>query len=516
MFTGKDLIERQIKKNAFIPLFFIITTVPFLSYIATNKGQPGFDYLVYLKSAVIVLSAFTVSSILVSILCTKLFKLRLSGVMLAIATMFYLSFTYRAYADALAEVSGYRLIFVVGVCVSGLFSYMMAQRQVFLNGLGVFAVTVILIPLISIFNHVFFSSTEASLDTYNVQLNNELSENAPIGPPNLYYIIPDAYGSEESLLKYADINISEFTDNLRKRGLFIADKSRAPYNMTYLSIASILHLEYFLDETSESYDRSSAKNIYPRMMRLGTAPVAVQQFRALGYNFLHFGNSWGPCYPVHVECPMPSRSGISYEMLGLLYSTPFRAVASRLSYRLGYEGLLGTEALKGLNLFLIENGLPETPTVFFVHNMAPHPPYNYQSDCSHRSTYQLDFTAWEDEAKPLYEANLDCVNSRLISLIDKIDSVDPDAMIIIAADHGTAFTGSDSYDERSSTLAAARVPEHCGTALTREVNSINLMRIAIACASSVPPDLLDNITYFGTYNSDDRRVGTVWRMPTEN
>ena len=73
-------------------LFFLIMLFPFLSYLATNIGDPSFNYLVYLKSTAIVISALTVCVFLVSLFGSKLFKLRFTGMMLAFATMFYLSF----------------------------------------------------------------------------------------------------------------------------------------------------------------------------------------------------------------------------------------------------------------------------------------------------------------------------------------------------------------------------------------------------------------------------------------
>ena len=492
-------------------IFLAILIFPLLSYLSINISEPGFSSTAYLIDAlsliILAVTAFGAGSYLLA----KLFRLRVAAIMLAAAVMFAMLFTYEEFESFFSRRTSiwiYFPTFFGGIALVGVAVYLISTRRELLNLLGIFATTVIIIPIINISLQFIGNGPQtAPVDDSALSGSIQTVKLANSERPNLYFIIPDAYGGDLALDRFVSIRNSDFYDALEARGFFVADDSRSPYNMTYLSIAAILRLDYPVVETSLPY-RLSRQDFYPRMMNHPIAPAAVRKFQSIGYEFNLFGNNWGRCNAKHVICPVQGERPLySYELSGLLRATPFKAVARKLLRE------SPTEAIKNLTLHLRDKGLSNSPSVFFAHNLAPHPPYYLESDCSVRDDYEEDLVVWSDRAKPLYEANLRCVNKQLLTLIDLIDEMDPGAMVIIAADHGTAFAGSQVAEERAAVLTAARLPERCDDSLTPDINAVNLMRISLSCAASEPPTLVENLTYFGTYETEGPTAGKVRLVP---
>jgi hypothetical protein len=74
------------------------------------------------------------------------------------------------------------------------------------------------------------------IDTRQQKINNNL--------PDIYYIILDAYTSNQSLKDYWDYNNDEFTDFLTGKGFYIAANSKTNYNLTLYSVSSSLNMSY--------------------------------------------------------------------------------------------------------------------------------------------------------------------------------------------------------------------------------------------------------------------------------
>lgn len=74
--------------------------------------------------------------------------------------------------------------------------------------------------------------------------------------PDIYYIIPDRYGSENSLQKNFQFDNSEFIDYLMDKGFYVARDSHSNYSRTFASLASSLNMEYInylTDELGEDF-----------------------------------------------------------------------------------------------------------------------------------------------------------------------------------------------------------------------------------------------------------------------
>ena len=79
---------------------------------------------------------------------------------------------------------------------------------------------------------------------------------------------------------------------------------------------------------------------------------------------------------------------------------------------------------------------------FFIHNLAPHAPYEFnpivqkENFLNNVSTSLNDKTYSLEVQKSLYLDNIKCTNQILSKIINKIINEDPNAMILLSSDHG--------------------------------------------------------------------------------
>jgi hypothetical protein len=502
----------------------LLVIFPFISYWNVNKHESAFDLLVYIKESLIIYASvilflFLFVAVLSKGLSYFLPKLPAISEKIALASgiSFIFLFTFSLVHDPLIYVFGrFESSWPIGfsLLLFSVFtlSLLLAKYEKFRDLTTLVSIFIVLLPSLQIGYYLVFSQTsyvEAKLDQKAViEPKSEINLKG-LDRPNVYYVVVDAYGGADALRRFVDLDIGEFLDAVRERDMFLADSAKSPYNLTFLTLAAILTANYPIDEFSQVY--TNRRGFYPGLMVRDSSPPTVAHFDKLGYAFNVFGNRWGRCQSRHVVCPPTHSPGyLSYEIHGLLSATPFAWYQSR--YGLGFIDPMPSkeiDAIGNLMDYLQRIGRPESPAVFFVHHLSPHPPYMFKSDCSIRESYSFDFDGWSEEEKPLYAANTRCTNNKILSLLDWIDINDPKSMVVITGDHGTAFSKSDSTAERASTLTLARFPSWCQQGLSQSVNSVNLMRIAMACAAGKEPELLENKTYFGTYKMTGERAGRV-------
>jgi hypothetical protein len=99
--------------------------------------------------------------------------------------------------------------------------------------------------------------------------------------PDIYYIILDGYGREDTLQEYLHFDNSQFIDFLESRGFDVADRSQANYNHTIYSISSSLNMNY-IAPTSQPVNLTA-------FMESAISENWVRSFlTGLGYQFITF------------------------------------------------------------------------------------------------------------------------------------------------------------------------------------------------------------------------------------
>jgi len=163
---------------------------------------------------------------------------------------------------------------------------------------------------------------------------------------------------------------------------------------------------------------------------------------------------------------------------------------------------------------------------FFIHNLAPHAPYEFNPDCSKKenflnniSTFLNDKTYSLEVQKSLYLDNIKCTNKILSKIINKIIDEDPNAMILLSSDHGARLgknylleKKNNSVDYRNinqetfisifNSFSAIYLPEKCNIYYKKINSLVNQSRILLSCLLDKKIKFLKNEFYLIIENKE--------------
>jgi hypothetical protein len=161
----------------------------------------------------------------------------------------------------------------------------------------------------------------------------------------------------------------------------------------------------------------------------------------------------------------------------------------------GYAFTVGSQHTMN---WLLENGArlstDDRPNFVFAHVMAPHPPFFLDPSCE--TSYSRDrsgvlFSRRADDVETRRQAYLEqtmCLNDFMVALSDRLD---PSAVVVFVADHGTdqrnqlardpASWSHEDLIERFNIFLAVRAEPDCS--IGDQVVSPNILRRMLSCMS---------------------------------
>ena len=148
----------------------------------------------------------------------------------------------------------YGTLFVLLGIVLVLGIFLITRTKKSLGALTLFLNTTALLLLIyTSFSIAIYSLYETKKDQATT-IHSQLS-NANL--PDIYHIILDGYGRQDTLEVYYDFDNESFISNLQEIGFFVASNSHSNYAQTYPSLSSVLNQEYIDIEQLELSDTST-------------------------------------------------------------------------------------------------------------------------------------------------------------------------------------------------------------------------------------------------------------------
>jgi hypothetical protein len=357
---------------------------------------------------------------------------------------------------------------------------------------------------------------------------------APAGrPPDVYYIILDAYGRADMLQTIHGYDNSAFIQSLEERGFVVAAESRANYARTLLSLASSLNMQY-LDALSAQMGESPLWWPIKDTLQHSQIRVLLEQE---GYRTVFVASGWDLT---------DFRDGDYYLKPQPLMLNGFPAAF------FGWTNLSVLKAIPGMGMLLPSDDfhralvlygfdvLPSTaslpgPKFVFAHILAPHPPYVFDSqgkpvdhdypipgiDTPGYSEYSLQY-------RRDYLEQLTFVNRKTLEMIDGILAASPTPpVIIIQGDHGPAvFIDYDDPSkaclyERYSILNAYHLPGVAPASVPADITPVNSFRLVLNQYFGTHLDYLTNLSYYSstaqTYRFRDVTdwVSTPCELPAE-
>ncbi|MFC2026004.1 hypothetical protein ACFLUC_02290 [Chloroflexota bacterium] len=370
--------------------------------------------------------------------------------------------------------------------------------------LNVIAITAVVIPIIQISTYGVsnFSSglsTPANYGTQNVLSlrPNELS-------PDIYYVILDAYARDDTLLEDFKLDNSQFLTQLEDIGFFVGYCSQSNYAQTALSLATSLNLNY-LEALGDQYTPGSTTRVGIR--ELIQDSKVRNLLENLGYLVVSFETGFKITQWEDADIYKSPRKGIQgdsqffggindFEVL-LLRNSLVRIVidGSVLLPQFLQPDLDNPKRVHHERVHYVIDQLGQLPDIpgpkfVFAHLVIPHGPFVFEANG--------DFVEYDKLYHPGYKDQITFINHQLAPILQEIiRNSDPKPIIILQADHGAVRSAPD---KRMHILNAYFLPGDGEELVYEGISPVNTFRIIFNRYFGGNYDLLEDVSYFSTYN----------------
>lgn len=321
--------------------------------------------------------------------------------------------------------------------------------------------------------------------------------------PNVYVFVLDGFGRPDVLTEQFgargfDIDLSESVDELETLGFVQDADGSANYVQSILSIPSALNgtLHHLPDAPLSGFE----------IWRTGRPAVQgdnllVNSLRAAGYEYWHSGSViWDAtaCAPSIADRCLGLDTADQETISALWSNTPLRQHVGLVPF----EDFSDPESTVDSILEARAQRTNDDPYVVFSHIVSPHQPYRFEQDCQLRNRTGTGTTLDNGslpEHRPLFVNQVHCLGDQLEEAMAELVEADPDALILLQADHGTAFEiNHDTLDwtdtairERLAIFRMTRVPDVCRRSEPEAQSLVNTPQLILSCLSGEEPEWIE-------------------------
>lgn len=394
-----------------------------------------------------------------------------------------------------------------------------------------FSIFLLVFPLYKIGNY-YLSSNGGKTGPQRTSQDAALaSQNAT--KPDIYYIILDGYGREDTLREFYQFDNSEFVNELSRLGFYVAPEATSNYPQTLLSLGSSLNLQY-LDDDLLKLDPSSndRRELQDRVLHSHIRQIVKES----GYTFVAFDTGHVTSVEdadIYYKYRGSQNEGKSFFIsMNSFESLLFEQTIVRPLIDLG---VINSKYLKdaleapyirhrGRVLFEFEKlaQIPKMDGNYFVfaHIISPHPPFVFGRNgelISHTTAYTLGDTA-ENAAGTRhgtraeyiqgYTDQMTYINSLVLRTVKTIlsESKTP-PVIIIQGDHGPgayldwSSKGKTNLRDRFSILNAYYLAGRKSSLLYPSISPVNTFRVILDEFFGMNMELLPDRNFFALWQS---------------
>jgi len=295
-------------------------------------------------------------------------------------------------------------------------------------------------------------------------------------PPDIYYIVLDAYTRSDVLEQEFGIDNTTFLEDLRQLGFYIAECAQSNYSRTTHSVSSTFNMEFVQTLESGIAPDEDPSWLLPYMKH----SVVRQQLEELGYKTIVFKNPW--------ERYLWDDAAIVYRSSGTGLLSPFEYLLLRTTLARVYLDVREAEIRQLSNYTYYEDTLyalkqlPKVPDIpgpkfVFVHLVIPHSPFVFgpngeKIDVPYDADAGNIYT--EEDYKRGYGDAVSYINTRMLEIIPQlIRASKSPPIIVLAGDHGTPWGG---YQNEVKILAAFFTPGS-QSPFYKTITPVNIFRI---------------------------------------
>jgi hypothetical protein len=341
-------------------------------------------------------------------------------------------------------------------------------------------------------------------------------------PPNIYYLLVDAYTRSDTLRDYFGYDNSDFLDYLQDTGFKVSDKSVANYNLTGLAVSSLLNMEYMGDENGfTKYAPNGMQSLFNEKIYNNRVAGVLSE---LGYRVVTLRSSgkyviMGNAENLTLDSDWFEISEFESALLGttLLPRILERIVKDVFSSRDRVEFVLDEITRRAAD--------PE-PTFMVAHIFAPHQPFIFDRDGGDSDWPRWQFGKPENFSKDVYgyADQVHYLNGILRDVIDEIlAKSETPPIIIVQGDHGLRLSWWEvqQLDEQTqldniclrdlfTNLSAVYLPdEEYRIAIYDSMSPVNTFRLVFDSYFGSDLGMLEDRSFFTNLKAEELTMSFI-------
>ena len=322
-----------------------------------------------------------------------------------------------------------------------------------------------------------------------------------IETPNVYLFILDGFGRPDVLSEqFADLNldISSSIDRLGELGFRQDPAGSAAYSQSILSIPSSLNGE--LHHRPEAELSGLEQWEYGRPALKGDNTL-VNSFRSAGYDYWHSGSGiWdaSACDPGIADVCLGLDTSDQETIAAIWSLTPVRNHVGSVPF----ADFSDPPSVVASILEARQTQANDEPYIMFSHIISPHQPYRFDENCEFRNRSATGTTlelGHLPEHRPLYVNQVHCLAQQLETAMAELIEADPNALILLQADHGSAFQPAHetlawddaAIEERMAVFRMTRLPDRCQSDDLEAQSLVNTPELLLSCVTGNEPDWVE-------------------------
>ena len=432
---------------------------------------------------------------------------------------FYLNFFYTPFLQSLHEFIYLKLGYIatIGIPVFIFFELSCLAIIAFGAKFKVFSIRMILIFSILMLINAFIPLVGYLAEniwkkpTISYEINSSpLTQDAVQIKRNVYYIIMDGMAAVETLEPFNIATKKGVLDKLSNTELRYIDKSQSSYSITHYTMASMMLLDHHRKPSSPQYSKNSS--YFPDMMySMQNKIPLISSLKKADSSFIWVAGKDYDCKPsmswTCVNSPLASLPSnllnftFSVNLWNFYLTTPLPTIIKRFLKNIDSQDTIGP-FLEYIN----KNGVPKTPFLAYIHNNIPHSPYLVTSTC--------EPTNYFNQKVKGYKASYQCALKTIQMFMEKINNIDPEAIVIFQGDHGLRthsniekteinleLTEKEKHLFAGSIFNAIKAPEICFEKYGLPKTTVNTIRFSLNCAYGFKLPYRKNTHYEIEYES---------------
>jgi|GEM_PF-4263904 len=503
------------KKSEFLSsavIIFPFAFIPCVLFLDKNAQELAEPFRFLIRGIFFFVATFGISA-----LCCALFGLDVKRISVLFAVVLFLFFQFQLFLSLFIRLhisNGELIIWTLTTIFAGIMAYHFSRSENF----RLWIILTGYLFLIGYSFHYWQTRPDIGWIQDVEDLPHPPSQGIGVKRPlNIYTFILDGYPSQETLERVFHYENLEFYDKLKNLGFIISDQTYANYPVTFLSLSSMLQMDYVLTESSEKLENRA------QFYRMATSSNRVlDELLPKGYAYIYGGSLETSCPDRKAAlCLKKEWEGLplGLEDVAMLKMTPFPYAVKSMGLKVGEAYLLPVSVAKQALAFKNEIG---KPIFLFAHIQSPHNGERFDANCKLRggSLHRGPNPTKEVNGRKYYVGEIECVSRQMTDAAKMIVSNDPNSIILIASDHGSAFTtdfkkdiqswSEDQLSERYNILWAMRTPAECNIPPDGPSSLIKTFPIVLSCIEDYSAPPVKDRFFFFNYDKTFKEIFPDW------